>query len=188
MKKGTLLLAILTFVAVTLSSQTKKVDIALSEIIWTGEKVTGEHTGKIAFKKGKLEMTDKKIVGGEFVIDMNSITCSDIENKDYNTKLVGHLKSDDFFGVETYPESSLKLTKVTSNGDKYDVKGDLTIKGKTHPVSFKVSNSGNTFEGKFKVDRTKYDVRYGSGQFFDNLGDKMIYDEFELAFKVVVLK
>ncbi|MCG8579527.1 MAG: YceI family protein [Bacteroidales bacterium] len=188
MKKSVLFIAISMFASVGILAQTKTVDVKTSDITWLGKKVTGEHTGKISFKSAKLEMQDKKLVGGEFVVDMSSITCTDIENEDYNAKLVGHLKSDDFFGVESYPVSKLKLSKVKANDNGYDVHGDLTIKGKTHPVSFTVTNSGNTFEGKFMVDRTKYDVRYGSGKFFDNLGDKMIYDEFELAFKVVVMR
>ncbi|WP_430817109.1 YceI family protein [Carboxylicivirga sp. RSCT41] len=187
MKRTVLFFTIVMFASVSMVAQTKSVDVKTSDITWLGKKVTGEHTGKITFKSGSLEMQDKKLVGGEFVVDMGTITCTDIENDDYNAKLVGHLKSDDFFGVETHPVSKLKLKKVKAKGDGYEVHGDLTIKGKTHPVSFHVSNSGNTFEGKLVVDRTKFDVRYGSGKFFDNLGDKMIYDEFELAFKVVVL-
>jgi polyisoprenoid-binding protein YceI len=188
MKRTIFLFGILMFVSGTLLAQNKSVDTKLSNITWLGKKVTGEHTGNIALKSASLEVQNKKLVGGEFVVDMNSITCTDIENDDYNAKLVGHLKSDDFFGVEKHPVSKLKLNKVEAAGDDYNVHGDLTIKGKTFPVNFKVSNNDNIYKGKLVIDRTKYDVRYGSGKFFDNLGDKMIYDEFELMFKIVVLK
>ncbi|WP_439182958.1 YceI family protein [Carboxylicivirga taeanensis] len=182
-----LLVALILFVSFA-EAQKRQVDVKLSEVTWTGKKVTGEHTGKIMFKEGFVQLKDKQLVGGEFVIDMNTITCTDLDNPDYNAKLVGHLKSDDFFGVENYPHSKLVLNNVSAIGKGYKVSGDLTIKGKTHPVSFEVKHSDHVFEGKMVIDRTKYDVRYGSGKFFDNLGDKMIYDNFELVFKVVLLK
>ena len=111
---------------------------------------------------------------------MNSITCEDMEGE-WMEKLVGHLKSDDFFGVATYPEATLVVKESTKivNG-KTTVKADLTIKGITHPVTFEASQSSNTFSAVITVDRTLYNVRYGSGKFFDNLGDKTIYDDFTL--------
>ncbi len=188
MKRVSVLVVGLCFLLAASVAQDKQVDLKLSKVKWTGKKVTGEHTGKISFKSATLNMQDKVLSGGEFVIDMNTITCTDLENKDYNAKLVGHLKSDDFFGVAEHPLSTLVLTSVIADKDRYKVVGDLTIKGKTHPIAFDVIKNGHAFEGKMVVDRTKYDVRYGSGKFFDNLGDKMIYDNFELDFKVVPLK
>ncbi len=188
MKRLSILVVALIMVMGLSNAQNKQVDVKLSKVTWIGKKVTGEHTGGISFKSASLEMKDKKLVGGVFVIDMTSITCTDLENQDYNAKLVNHLKSDDFFGVQKYPESKLVLTKVTHTDNGYNVVGDLTIKAATHPISFDVTQMGNTFEGKLVVDRAKYDVRYGSGKFFENLGDKMIYDEFELKFKVIPLK
>lgn len=179
-----ILVAVLVFVSGTLVAQNKAVDVSTSKITWTGKKVTGEHMGHIHFKSGQLMFNGADLSGGEFIVDMSTITCTDLKDEEYNKKLVGHLKSDDFFGVSKYAESTLKLTAVKKAGDSYDVKGDLTIKGKTNPVAFKVTLAGNTFMGTIIVDRTLYDVRYGSGKFFDNLGDKMIYDEFELAFEV----
>jgi polyisoprenoid-binding protein YceI len=123
--------------------------------------------------------------GGTFVIDMTSITNTDMSGN-MADKLVGHLKSDDFFGVATYPTSTLVITKVegAENG-QYKVTADLSIKGKTHPVTFVTKNEGDTFMADIKVDRTLYDVRYGSGKFFEGLGDKMIYDNFELSVTLV---
>jgi len=188
MKKITLFIGILCFGAIMVSAQSKKVDLSASEITWLGKKVTGEHTGNISFKSGFLIVDNNVLEGGEFDVDMNSITCTDIDNADYNAKLVGHLKSDDFFGVEKFPTSKLKLTNVVAEDNMYKAEGELTIKGKTHKLAFDVKQDGTTFKGKVVIDRTKYDVRYGSGKFFDNLGDKMIYDDFELDFKVVILK
>lgn len=187
MKKIVLTTAtVLFFVSVALVAQNKAIDLSASQLTWTGKKVTGEHTGHIQFKSGALEFKGGDLIGGDFVVDMNTITCTDLTNEEYNQKLVGHLKSDDFFGVEKYGESKLKLISVSKAGKDYKVKGDLTIKGKTNPVEFMVKHNGNKYFGVMVVDRTLYNVRYGSGKFFDNLGDKMIYDDFEIAFEVVV--
>lgn len=188
MKKVTFLIAAVLFTVFSVTGQETQVDVNSSKITWLGKKVTGEHTGHIKFKSANLLLDGKKLKGGMFEVDMSTITCTDIENEEYNAKLVGHLKSDDFFGIEKHPVSQLKLTKVKSIDTGYKVEGDLTIKGNTHPINFDVKQDGNVFVGKVTVDRTKYNVRYGSGKFFDNLGDKMIYDDFELTFKVTLLK
>lgn len=167
-----------------------KVDLSKSKIEWKGKKVTGEHFGSINLKEGSLETSGGKIIGGRFVVDMKSLTCADLTDESYNAKLVGHLKSDDFFSVEKFPVSELKITSVTpKGGSNYEMKGDLTIKGITHeivfPATVNLSGSGFTAEADIVVDRTKYNVRYGSGKFFDNLGDNMIYDNFSLKVKLV---
>lgn len=165
------------------------VDTTQSTIQWTGRKVTGEHTGKISIKEGKLDMENNQLTGGSFVIDMNSIVNEDLSGE-YKGKLEGHLKSDDFFGVATYPTAKFVITEVEAGkGKQYTLTGDLTIKGITHEISFPatVNTAGNqvTADAKIVVDRAKYDVRYGSDSFFDNLGDKVIYDDFDLEVSLV---
>jgi len=136
--------------------------------------------GNIALKQGSLDFKDGKLVGGEFTIDMATIVNTDMEGE-YKAKLEGHLKSDDFFGVATYPTAKLVFNAVKSTGkNSYEVTGDLTIKDKTKPVTFDMSIYGNKATANVKIDRTEYDVRYGSTSFFDNLQDKAIYDEFDL--------
>jgi polyisoprenoid-binding protein YceI len=116
---------------------------------------------------------------------MTTLVSTDLEGE-YKGKLEGHLKSDDFFGVEKYPTATLVFTDVKTSGkNAYDVTGDLTIKGKTNPVSFKISIYGSKATASIKVDRTKYDVKYGSASFFDGLKDKAIYDEFDLVSDLV---
>lgn len=183
----------LLFVAVAVTfglgvqAKTAKVNTAKSEITWLGKKVTGEHSGKISLKSGELDTDDKAINGGQFVVDMNSITCTDLTDPEWNGKLVGHLKNDDFFGVEKFPVAKLVITKkAVFNGNKATVTGNLTIKEKTNPVTFEVTKNGNSYKAEITVDRSKYDVRYGSKSFFDNLGDKTIYDEFYLTVNLVV--
>lgn len=159
----------------------KSIKVEASKVIWKGYKVTGSHEGTIAIENGTLTFDDDKLVGGEFVIDMTSIENTDLEG-DYKTKLEGHLKSDDFFGVETHPTASLVFTNVKASGkNAYDITGDLTIKGITKPVNFTMAIYGSKANATLKIDRSEYNVRYGSSSFFDGLKDKAIYDEFDLV-------
>lgn len=175
-----LIIATVTFAFTTIEDGKKEVKVETSSVTWKGYKVTGSHAGSIALKQGSLEFKDGKLVGGEFTIDMTTIVNTDMEG-DYKAKLEGHLKSDDFFGVATYPTAKLVFGSVKSTGkNSYEVTGDLTIKDKTNPVTFDMSIYGSKATANVKIDRTKYDVRYGSTSFFDNLQDKAIYDEFDL--------
>ncbi len=177
---GALIIATITFAFNTIEDGIKEVKVETSSVTWKGYKVTGSHMGNIALKQGSLEFKDGKLVGGEFTIDMTTVENTDMEGE-YKTKLEGHLKSDDFFGVATYPTAKLVFNKVKSTGkNSYEVTGDLTIKNKTNPVTFDISIYGNKATANVKIDRTKFDVRYGSTSFFDDLQDKAIYDEFDL--------
>jgi polyisoprenoid-binding protein YceI len=163
-------------------------DVNKTVLSWLGEKVTGEHTGTINLKSGSLNWDGNKILSGEFVIDMTSLV-----DADNSASLITHLKSDDFFGVEKFPTATIVIT----GSDSFDkgsasVRGNLTIKGTTQPVEFKATIKkdldGMWFYSVVIVDRTKFNVRYGSGSFFDNLGDKTIYDEFKLKVTLFVKK
>ena len=178
--KSILILAVgITAASFTTKTDMEKTSIKSSSITWTGKKVTGKHSGTIALQEGYFTMEGDAITGGEFVIDMTSITCTDLEG-DSKGQLEGHLKSDDFFGVENYPTAKLVITNVAKDGHSYKVTGDLTIKETTHPITFELEKAGNNLSTVLTIDRSKYNVRYGSGSFFDNLGDKTIYDDFTL--------
>lgn len=165
-----------------------KVDVEKSDVKWHAKKVTGEHFGTIDLKSGQMDIQGNRVVGGTFAFDINSITVTDIKDAEYNQKLVGHLKSDDFFGAEKNPTATFRITsvkpiaKAAAGQPNTTVTGDLTIKGITKPVSFPatvtVKNGVATAKGHVTVDRSKFDIRYGSKSFFDNLGDKAIYDDF----------
>ncbi len=189
----TLLVLIITFGVTTAFTDkptaTYTVDAEQSTVRWTGKKVTGQHNGMIDLQGGTLEVNGDQLSGGQFVIDMSTLNNEDLEGED-KAKLEGHLKSDDFFGVENHPTAELVITQVTpQEGDQYTITGDLTIKGTTHPVAFPATVSLQdgqlTAEATITVDRSKYDVRYGSNSFFDNLGDKVIYDDFDIAVSLV---
>ncbi|MCB0372540.1 MAG: YceI family protein [Muricauda sp.] len=185
MKKTILSLALITLfgasaIAYPLEKETKEVKASESTVTWKGYKVGGSHTGTIALESGSLQFDGEKLVGGEFVVDMTSINTTDLEG-DYKNKLDGHLASDDFFGVVNHPTAKLVFTKVKATGkNSYDVTGKLTIKGTTEPISFEVSVYGDKATATLKVDRTKYDVKYGSG-IIGTAKDKLIYDEFDLV-------
>ena len=161
-----------------------QVEIESAKIIWKGFKVTGSHEGLISIKSGSLIFKNDELIGGGFVVDMTSLTCTDLSGE-YKSKLEGHLKSSDFFNTDQFPNSTLKITNATKiNSTSYNVKADLNIKGKSEKIEFVTSVYGNKATSSLKVDRTKYGIKYGSGSFFDSLGDNMIYDEFELTIEV----
>lgn len=184
MKNNILKSTLILVLAITLASFTtiseKNVDVDKSQVTWKAYKVTGSHAGTIALKSGTLSFEGDKLVGGEFNVDMTTITTTDIQGE-YAKKLNGHLKSDDFFGVATHPTANIFFKTVKASGkNSYTIIADLSIKGKSNPVTFEISIYGNKATASLKVDRTKYDIRYGSSSFFDNLQDKAIYDEFDL--------
>ena len=166
------------------------VDVNKSALSWTGYKVLGKHYGPIQLASGMLEFAGSTLKGGDFVIDMTSIDCEDLSGGSKD-KLVGHLKSDDFFGVDNHPKAMFKIKNAKKTGNStYDITGDLTIKGITHSVTFPatVEVTGNMTKASadIKVDRTKYDIKYRSGSFFDGLGDKAINNEFDMKVNLVV--
>ena len=169
-------------------AQKVEVNTKKSSVEWLGKKIGSQHEGNIQLKSGSFELQDDQIVAGNFVVDMTTITNTDLENENYNQKLVGHLKSDDFFGVEEYPSATFVVTRSSkfSNG-KATLTGDITIKGKTESISFEVERAGKDYSAKMDIDRSKFDVRYDSNSFFDNLGDKAIDDIFTLVIKLVVI-
>ena len=184
----TLFATLMILATVGLFAQEMKVDTKKSTLKWHGEKVTGEHFGTINLKDGMLVWNNDKLTSGELTIDMTSITNTDLEDAGYNAKLVGHLKSDDFFGAEKFPTAKLEIKSSEKfKNNKAMVKAHLTIKETTLPIEFEAQKQGDWFMAEIVVDRSKYDVRYGSGSFFDNLGDKTIYDDFTLTVKIATL-
>ncbi len=184
----TLLIGI--FLSFQLSAADYKLNKTESKVKWNGKKVTGEHYGTIEIKSGNLIIEDFKIKGGSVQMDMNSIISEDLTNESMNKKLVGHLKSDDFFSVEKFPVSALEIKNVKHKaGNVYAITAGLTIKGITKEIEFDVnlafSGKNLKAEGIMEVDRTLYDIRFRSGKFFSGLGDNLIYDKFTLNFNIV---
>ena len=173
-------LALVVFATLSVSAQTKKIDASKSVIEWVGKKVTGQHNGTVNFKDGAIVLKGNKLAGGTFTVDMTSLTATDLSGE-YQGKLNGHLKADDFFGTDKFPTATLVFKKIgTKSANVYNVTADLTIKGITQPISFEMTVNGNTATAAFNVDRTKYGIKFKSANYFENLGDKAIYDEFEL--------
>jgi polyisoprenoid-binding protein YceI len=187
MKKGLIFLALTVLFLMDAGAQKKlNADVENTKLLWQGEKVTGRHNGTINLQSGWLNWMENKITSGEFSIDMTSL-----KDSESNERLEGHLKSEDFFGVDKFPVAKLIINKSSAfERGTGVVSGDLTIKGITNPIEFKAvmqkKDDGVWFFANIVVDRTKYNVRYGSGSFFDNLGDKTIYDEFILKVNLLV--
>jgi len=175
-------------------SKELKINTTDSEVLWHGEKVVGKHDGKVKIKDGVVNVKDGKIVGGMVTVDLSTITDTDITDEATNQKLVGHLKSEDFFDIAKFPVSTLEITEVTpiqnsaAGQPNYTVKGNLTIrgvtKGITFPASITISDSKVTSNATFDIDRTEFGLKYGSGKFFEGLGDKMIKDNFTMTYKI----
>lgn len=151
-----------------------------SNIDWVGKKVTGAHNGTIAIKEGELILNDGKLTGGKIIVDVASIKILDVTDPATNAQFAGHLASDDFFSIEKYPEATLEITSVSGK----HVDGSLTIKGISHPIGFdaavNITHDTLLATGKLVIDRTKYGMKFRSGNFFKDLGDTLIYNDFEL--------
>jgi polyisoprenoid-binding protein YceI len=196
MKKVLLFLSIVSVALMSFTIAPKptvyNVDAAKSTFKWTGKKVTGQHWGNINFSAGQVTTDGNNILGGTFTVDMGSISVKDLEPAKGGDKLLGHIKSDDFFGVDKFATSTLTIKKATSKGgNNYDVVADLTIKGTTAEITFPATITKDatslTAQASFKVNRTKYGIKYGSGSFFDNLGDKAISDDFDVEVNIAAM-
>lgn len=181
---------VLLVISLPLFSKEYRVNSTSSTLEWNAKKVTGQHNGTISFGEGIINFDRQKITSGKVAVDMKTIANTDPISDDYKQKLIGHLKSDDFFGVEKFPVATLEVKNVVSKSDNlYHFTADLTIKGITSPVEFDADVNHDsdqiTATGTMVVNRTKYGIKYGSGSFFEGLGDKMIYDEFTVKFKLV---
>ena len=171
-----------------------KADAAKSTIAWKGFKPTGSHNGTISIAKGVINVNDGTVESGNFVIDMSTIKVTDIPaEEEGNAKLTGHLSSADFFDVETYPQATFEVTGLETVEGKTMLSGNLTMKDATNnikiPVSTSIDGDNMTLTSEtFTIDRSKWNIKYGSKSFFDNLGDRFINDDIELTVNLVATK
>ena len=177
----------------TLKTSTYAVDTKVSTVEWLAKKVTGQHNGTIKISSGAFVINNNKIESGDFTIDMKTIACSDLKGE-YAGKLLVHLNSEDFFSTEKFTTANLKIKKVTETKvpGVYDVVADLIIKGITNEITFPANITMDAKQVKatadFMVNRTKYDIKYGSKSFFASIGDKAIYDDFNMKVNLVANK
>ena len=173
----------LTLISTSFSySQSLTANKTQSLIRWYGEELTGKtHFGNLSFKEGQIELQDGLIIGGNFVVNMISLSVEDLSGG-AKARLEGHLRSDDFFSVDKYPEATLKISqKAKVEGDVQKLYGELTIKGIKHAVDFSIILvDKKTATANLTFDRSKYNVRFRSGSFFENLGDKLILDDIRM--------
>jgi polyisoprenoid-binding protein YceI len=191
--KVTILLVAFSAVSLAVKATDYVVDKTASKLKWEARKVTGKHNGTIMFESGSMTTAKNKIIGGTFIVNMKTIVDEDLTDSEWNKKLIGHLSSDDFFSVEKFPQSKMEVKKATLiSGNDYKFLTDLTIKGVTKPVEFtaKVTIDGDKLntQGLITINRTLFGIKYGSGSFFQGLGDKMIFDDFTITFEVTAQK
>ena len=185
MKKSFRLLLSISLLLLTLGftqAQSLTADTAQSNIRWYGEELTGKtHFGDLKFKSGQIEVQDGVITSGTFVVDMSSLSVEDLSGGG-KARLEGHLKSDDFFSVDKHSQATLKITqKAKVEGDVQNLNGELTIKDIQHPIDFTMTlGANNSAVAQLTFDRSKYNVRFRSGSFFENLGDKLILDDIKM--------
>ena len=180
-------LALLTPLSL-ISQMTKLIDVENSKIKWIGEELSGKnHYGSLKFKKGSLNLNNGVIISGNFIVDMKTINVEDLQGGS-KQRLEGHLRSDDFFSVEKFSEAIFETKSPAVVNKKEGIQtlnGNLTIKGITHPAKIEIDDN---WSAKLVFDRSKYDVRFRSGNFFQNLGDKLIYDEIAINAKIAFEK
>ena len=171
----------------------KAVDPSSSLLLWEGKKVTGKHNGSVKIKAGDVYVDNGKVTGGSFDIDFTTIDVLDLKDAEMNSKLVNHLKSDDFFSAGSHPVGKFVITSAEpmtdDKGNNMKINGTLTIKGITKPVSFPskvtVADGKLSATADFKIDRTLWDIKFRSGKFYENLGDNLISDDFEIKLNLV---
>jgi polyisoprenoid-binding protein YceI len=166
------------------------IDTKASEVTWKGSSVQGAHTGYVYISKGELMIENGQLMGGTVEVDMSTIEGDDHRS---DNNLIKHLKDPDFFDVKKFPFSTIAITGVAAiNDENKNITGNLTIKGITHPVTFpakmEIKDGIVKANGKLVIDRTKWDVRYKSGKFFDNLKDQAISDSIEFHIMIVAKK
>ena len=158
----------------------KTVNTTKSAAVWTGKKFGGAHTGTIQLQEGNLDFKEDKISGGSFKMNMDSLVVTDLDGE-MKEKLEGHLKSDDFFSTTSFPTADLKITSIEKEKEGvYNATASLTIKEITNPINFQLLEAGDKLTATLTIDRSKYNVKYGSKSFFKGLGDNFIYDNFEV--------
>ena len=175
------------------ANDTLFVNLENSKINWTGRKVTGEHTGTLNLADGWIIMQQDSLIGGKLIFDMTSINNTDLESPEWKKKLEDHLMAEDFFFVDSFPHANLEIknhsqTVDESSEENNQIIANLTIRGITHEINFPLeisqTKSVHNAEGTIEIDRTLFNINYKSGTLFENLGDRMIYDNFTIQFSL----
>jgi polyisoprenoid-binding protein YceI len=191
-------MAVITFASSAQMADGKfNVDFKTSTVNWKGQKVTGSgHNGTVRVSSGQLEFKGNNLIAGKVKLNMNEISCTDLSDAESNANLLNHLRSADFFNTAQFPDANFEVTSVKAqkdgNGNTHFITGKLTIKGITKDVSFPATVGGKdgqaTIKGELVIDRSQFDVRYGSETFFGELGDKAIDNNMTIVFNLVANK
>ena len=180
-----------------LENKVYTVDLDESVVQWIGRNISGAHYGIIKLQSGTIPVRLRQPGKVAFVIDMNTIRNLDVQDPGWNRILVDHLKSEDFFDVKQFPAAKFDATEfkpiegAAGGGSlNYEVRGQLTIKGIANEIVFPallVLNEDGSLaaEAHFDIDRTRWNVNYGSGRFFEKLGKHLVHDFITIQLKLV---
>jgi polyisoprenoid-binding protein YceI len=201
MKKIILTLAVAAFAVTSAFAQLTdgkfNIDYKASSITWSAQKVTGSgHTGTVRVSSGQVTVAKSNITAAKVKVDMNGMTCTDLTDAEMNSNLINHLKSADFFNTAAFPDANFEVVSVKAQADKagntHMITGKFTIKGITKELSFPAKVTGTatevTINGTMNLDRSLFEVKYGSTSFFDSLGDKAINNDIKLTFNLIAKK
>jgi rhodanese-related sulfurtransferase len=172
------------------------IDLKESFIEWSGRNLLNRHHGRIGFRSGSLTIGQGRLSGGEFVIELKQIVCFTLQGTDLHDVLIRHLKSDDFFDVERFPEARFLIRQAkhiegaTAGHPNLEITGELYLKDVSAPITF-LATAGVTSDGKgaaqavLSFDRTQWKVIYGSARFFHRLGMHLVNDLIDLDIRIV---
>ena len=179
------LLSILLIAPTILYAQVS-LDLEKSKVKWTGKKITNSsHWGSLSFSEANLDFDGDDLVSGKFIVDMNTMSVDDIKGRG-KQRLEGHLRNEDFFDVDNHNEAILMFNdRIPLVNGVYEISGSLTIKGISNPVKFTLVPNGKSYSSSLVFDRTKFEITYSSGNFFENLGDRLILDDVELEVSLI---
>lgn len=171
-------------------------DLTESRVEWLGRNLLNKHSGHLPIQSGYLDIQNETLTGGEIVFAMNEVTCDDLAGNPYHDVLIAHLRSDDFFDTEQFPEARLSLQQASRipgaalGSQNLEVEAELTLKGITHSIQFTAA-AGLDAEGRYgaqaalSIDRTRWGVLYGSGRFFSRLAGHLVNDQIEIQVRIV---
>jgi polyisoprenoid-binding protein YceI len=181
--------------ALQLVEGTYRVDTQASVVEWTGRNPNGKHYGSIRLSGGKVTIGDAGI-GGTFEIDMTSIKNDDLQGDELYPVLIDHLESDDFFFTKLFPRASFTITSATPVSGQpvtvpnFRIKGDLKLRGIRQQIGFSatfstLADGAIAAEAHFDIDRTRWNIIYGSSRFFEHLGMHVVFDLISIQLRIV---
>jgi rhodanese-related sulfurtransferase len=171
------------------------VDPNRSAVRWIGRNLLNQHNGTVGIASASLAIDQERLVGGNAVMDMESIHCEDIEDPSLASMLISHLRTDDFFLVDSFPtaefnlESAEPIPDATPGSPNANLVGSFTLRGQTQPLQFPATLGLNeeaiALQAHFDIDRVLWGSKYGSGRIYESLGKHIVNDRISISFQLI---